>query len=780
MTRFRVWPALALAAGLFLAAGGTSAQFPQPAPAQPLPGQPVRVGAAGELPVVPKSAAAFLSVRVSDLADHPDFKPVLEQLKKTPDALEGVTELVGVAPHEIDRVTLFWPAIGARGPGEPVLVITTREPYNEARVLKGLKAEPVFDTDHRRGRGGHDWGGGAAKPTAGETKSARPATNPDLIKSPDPVKPPVPPAEKDEAEDACSATAAAAVPGDPLFYELPRGPFGLLFLVDDRTLVFLPTGFDSEVTQLALLSQLMQKKATGPLADAIAAGAGHTLAGGIYLPPLFREFAAGGFEKKLPPELAPYVALTAARTGLITGDLGKTAKLTLTLTFDDAAAAKRAGPVLEEGLKTLAAKAAEHAAEMKDARAGRDKALAPLFEAAAAGLKNAAVKANGTAVVATTEIDAGPAAAKAVAELLQSLQSRKRFVARSNNLKQIGIALHNYESAYGKLPTNVYNAKGEAILSWRVQLLPYLEENALYLQFKMDEPWDGPTNKKFAEQTPKVFEVPGREAPKGKTFYQAFVSPDPRKVPPKPPFGRAWFVEGDKNALSLARIPDGTANTIAVVEARDAAIWSKPDDLPFGEKLPPLGEEKADVFMALFFDGHVAAIPTKTDPAVLRALITTDGGEVVPLDFDDDGGPRRNVRPGGGDAGPIRPANPPKPPAADPGKDRLDELRNEAEAVEAFVEFARADLVKQQAETAAQRDRTKRIMELFAQGAATKKEVEGAKHDLEIADRRLKEREDAVRIRQDQLEEAKRALAKEAANPPKKEADPAPRPPEKK
>ena len=103
-----MWPGLALAAGLFLAAGGTSAQFPQPGqpfpeqpvPGQPFPGQPVRVGAAAELPVVPKSAAAFLSVRVADLTDHPDLKPILEQLKKTPSVFEGVTEFLGVAPNE--------------------------------------------------------------------------------------------------------------------------------------------------------------------------------------------------------------------------------------------------------------------------------------------------------------------------------------------------------------------------------------------------------------------------------------------------------------------------------------------------------------------------------------------------------------------------------------------------------------------------------------------------------------------------------------------------------
>ena len=134
-----------------------------------------------------------------------------------------------------------------------------------------------------------------------------------------------------------------------------------MFLVDDRTLVFLPEHFGQGLGHLTLLAQLMRKEKNGPLADAIAAAGGHTFAAGAHLTPLFRAFG-----DHLPQELAPYAALLAARTGVITGNLDKSAKFTLTLTFDDAAAARRAGPVLEEGLKTLAAKAAGLAAEMKE------------------------------------------------------------------------------------------------------------------------------------------------------------------------------------------------------------------------------------------------------------------------------------------------------------------------------------------------------------------------------------------------------------------------------
>src|SRR5258708_1665192 len=67
-----------------------------------------------------------------------------------------------------------------------------------------------------------------------------------------------------------------------------------------------------------------------------------------------------------------------------------------------------------------------------------------------------------------------------------------------NNLKQIGLAVHNYASTYqDKIPQNVLDKNGKAILSWRVLLLPYLEQNELYKQFKMDEPWDSENNLKL-------------------------------------------------------------------------------------------------------------------------------------------------------------------------------------------------------------------------------------------------------------------------------------------
>jgi hypothetical protein len=630
MTRFRTVPAAALAAGLLLTAGAAAQPpFPGPPAKPPVP--------APDLPVVPKGAAAFVTVRVSDLFDHPDLKPALEQLKKSPDVLDAVPGLFGVAAGEIDRVTLFWPAVAPHGPGDPVAVVTTREPYNEARVLKALKADPVFgDGPAAAERRARD----AARNNLKQIGEALqkfdgkggwpPAADPKFhneLPFPEKKAPPPPPGK----EDGDGLTPiSATLPGEPLFYELPRGPFELLILADDRTLVFLPDTPHREFVVLALVAQLVQKKPGGPLAGAVAEAGTHTLAAGLYLPPLLR-----GFDRGMPPELAPYTALAAAKVATVTADLGKTAKVTLTLSFEDAAAARRGAPVLEEGLKVFAAAAAAEAGRMTDGW-GLRKALAPLAEAAAAGVGKAAVKADGAAAVATAEVEVGPAAAKVVAALAEAVAAHKTVALRGNHLKQIGLALHSYHDANGRLPTDVYGPNGEPLLSWRVHLLPYLEAGDLYRQFKMDEAWDGPTNKALAEKMPAVFEAAGRDAPKGQTVFQAFVTPDPRKAPPARGYvGRTWLVAGGKEPARLVTIADGTSNTIGVVEARAPVVWSKPDDLPFGEKLPPLGAEKADRFAALFLDGSVRTLPTDIKPEVLRLLLDVADGHVIP-DLGDD------------------------------------------------------------------------------------------------------------------------------------------------
>jgi hypothetical protein len=200
-----------------------------------------------------------------------------------------------------------------------------------------------------------------------------------------------------------------------------------------------------------------------------------------------------------------------------------------------------------------------------------------------------------------------------------------------NNLKQIGLALHNYHAANNRFPADVLTKDGKPLLSWRVRILPYLGHQALYNEFHQDEPWDSPHNKALVEHMPEVFDVPGAPAEPGMTYYRGF-SGEHAFLDPKVPEG-----------VGIQMITDGTSNTIAVVEAREAVPWTKPDsDIPFGgdpAKLDAiqalrreLGGHTPGGFQALFLDGSVHFIKDSVNLIVLRALISRDFGEVISSD----------------------------------------------------------------------------------------------------------------------------------------------------
>jgi Protein of unknown function (DUF1559) len=189
--------------------------------------------------------------------------------------------------------------------------------------------------------------------------------------------------------------------------------------------------------------------------------------------------------------------------------------------------------------------------------------------------------------------------------------------ASRNNLKAIGLAMHNYEAVHGTLPTDVMSGK-KPLLSWRVAILPFMEgQKELHEQFKLDEPWDSEHNQKLIEKIPKVYTAVRGKAKKGETFYQCFS-------------GQGAFLQPGK-ALRFADIADGTSNTLMVVEAEKAAPWTKPEDIPFdaNKPLPKLGGMFEGDFHALLCDGSVRRVKKGIDPAMLRNLITIAGGEVI-------------------------------------------------------------------------------------------------------------------------------------------------------
>ncbi|HVK11607.1 MAG TPA: DUF1559 domain-containing protein [Gemmataceae bacterium] len=189
----------------------------------------------------------------------------------------------------------------------------------------------------------------------------------------------------------------------------------------------------------------------------------------------------------------------------------------------------------------------------------------------------------------------------------------------ANNLKQLMLALHNYHDTYERFPADVTGKDGKPLLSWRVLILPYIDQADLFRQFKLDEPWDSPHNRPLAVKMPKTFRSPRQaEALRDRTTYLA-------------PLGKGLMWD-DPKGVKMTQVSDGTSNTIALVEADDerAVIWSKPEDITIDPKNPVVGllGHYGDGFHAAVADGSVRFVKKAIAPDVLWALFTRAGGEV--------------------------------------------------------------------------------------------------------------------------------------------------------
>jgi RNA polymerase sigma factor (sigma-70 family) len=191
----------------------------------------------------------------------------------------------------------------------------------------------------------------------------------------------------------------------------------------------------------------------------------------------------------------------------------------------------------------------------------------------------------------------------------------------TNNLKALMLAMHSYHDVNNHFPpAAVCDNDGKALLSWRVLVLPYIDQEELFKEFKLDEPWDSEHNKKLLEKMPKIYApVRGKNKGSHSTHYQVFT-------------GKGTMFEGTQG-ISFKDITDGTSNTIAIVEAADAVPWTKPVDLTYNtaKPLPKLGGMFKGVFHAGFADGAVHALKREFDEQTMRLAITRNDGQVLIL-----------------------------------------------------------------------------------------------------------------------------------------------------
>ncbi|VTS06573.1 DUF1559 domain-containing protein [Tuwongella immobilis] len=532
---------------------------------------------AAEMPPIPGDAMMVTHVKLAKLWNTPGMEPYRKNMAAAGEqVLKMLDQRFHPAPSSVQTVTVFLPKpapMAERFEPNPVVIITTSKPMNAAKVARSYM----------------------------------------------------------HPEDVVEKT-----PGK--MYTNDDGKFVLAF-PDDRTVI---AGETQQV--LPLLAGTYPRK--GPIADLLSTVGDADLIVGVNRMAI----------PELPPDLPPAMqTLMAMRTASLTMSVSKTSQIRLAMNYANGDAAEEAKQVGEQFL----ALGGQYLATLKgpllkellvpEPTEGSTISGLPMATGALVGLgaintvlewlESPLLKVNGSSLVFELDITDGDlssvvAASGVAAGLMVPAVSKIREAAArtqsQNNLKQIGLALHNYHDANNSFPPAiVYDKNGKALYSWRVLILPYMEQEAIYRQFKLDEPWDSPNNKPLSDVAIKIFRTPtSKTSTPNTTGYRLIIGNVGEK---KTDLWRPLFGDG-KSRTRFANITDGTSNTIMVVETADEVPWAKPDEIVMkpGQPLPKFGGYYAGGFNALFGDGSVRFISEKVDARVLRLLIAADDGIPIP------------------------------------------------------------------------------------------------------------------------------------------------------
>ncbi len=211
---------------------------------------------------------------------------------------------------------------------------------------------------------------------------------------------------------------------------------------------------------------------------------------------------------------------------------------------------------------------------------------------------------------------------------VSNLKSRRAEVVTQNQIRQLAISFHNIaDSNKGALPAMANkSAAGKPLLSWRVHALRFMDDNGLYEQFHLDEPWDSPHNKQLISKMPAIYSATEGWLTKsqieelnksGKTIFVM-------------PVGNGMF--GRPDPVKFKEFKDGTSNTIIILTAPvdKAVVWTKPDDLSIDDTDP-----KASVFsgtsrtVVSMGDASTHVFESTIDSITLKAFLTLAGEEII-------------------------------------------------------------------------------------------------------------------------------------------------------
>jgi len=210
----------------------------------------------------------------------------------------------------------------------------------------------------------------------------------------------------------------------------------------------------------------------------------------------------------------------------------------------------------------------------------------------------------------------------------KGLKDRRDTIACMSNLQRIAIALNAYAKDHGTYPTPVVkDAAGKPLYSWRVLLLPYIDEQNLYSNFQLNEAWDSPNNAAWIAQCPSVYISPGSAGNVSQANYVLITG--------------AGTIFPSTGPLKPAQISDGLERTLLVVETNNMINeWSKPFDIDVTKLNPSIGASGNDKIggthtegaTAVFADGQPAWLSVDLPSTIVGAAITPNGNESIPFD----------------------------------------------------------------------------------------------------------------------------------------------------
>lgn len=515
-----------------------------------------------ELKLIPPDAAAFVHLDMAALHDSKLGEALgTSKSSELSENIAALTRITGGSLADVKSVTFAWPSLQEQvGFAKGLSVVTFRTKFDREKVIAALKAR--------------------AKEQKGEFS------------------------EKDNLVRITTPSP----------------------LVRDNK--FVTTHDLSDPTRIVTLSALGDEylkpsDVKGLHTEVLRANSGAAAVAGINFNALPDEFRDQVQSEKLPPAFRPFLPIFTAD--------GLSAVATLTkdkLAVSVRVKSKRKGDAaeVEKSLDALRKLVDEYLTSIKKElpkTAAKPKELAAFYDAVQKAMTDAKFAVDETTTTASMNLPLDAPILPFV-ELLAGggLSARTQT---QNNLKQLGLGIYNYEGAHGFYPPAAsLGKKGKKLLSWRVEILPFIEQEALYKKFRLDEPWDSEHNLKVLKDNPmpKVFAIPGTDNEKDKkTHFQVFVGNGAMFDPTGP--------------TKVRDIRDGTSNTLMVGMAAAAVEWTKPDDIEFDPKAEMMKQLlfKDGVTQAVMGDGSVRALSEKLTEKTLKAAITRDGGEVLGDDF---------------------------------------------------------------------------------------------------------------------------------------------------